>query len=305
MRSRKANRASKQLANMTDIKITPAHFKKITGVEFDKIGKKFPDLLGEDGELKEDADIGTAVVALVAEKASAQHSRGKREALESVEEELTALGVTDIQNAKDGLKALAQRIKGDPGKDPNPAELTPEQVMKHPAFAAAVEDKVKALKDAKDALEQEFTTYKTGKEQEAKNIGRRTAYLKVLKAAEMNASFGAVGEEEAMSAFLALHPDKFVNDAGIVVDEKGAPILDAQFNQQTATDFLNSKWLFGFNAAPAHQSPPPANGGGNGSTAPKYNITSKAQFEELLAKADKKDKADLWASYNAVADKIK
>ena len=287
---------------MTDIKITPLHFKKITGVEFDKIGKKFPDLLNEDGELKEDADIGTAVVALVAEKASAQHSRGKREALESVEEELTALGVTDIQNAKDGLKALAQRIKGDPGKDPKPAELTPEQVMKHPAFAAAVEEKVKALKDAKEALEKEFTSYKTSKEQEAKNAGRRSAFLKTLKSDGMNAAFGAVGEEEAMNAFLALHPDKFVNDAGIIVDEKGAPIQDAQFNEQTVSDFLKSKWIFGFNAAPGNSAPPRA-GQSNGQAAGdgSYRINSAKDYETLMEQTKMKpaEQVKVMAAYEA------
>lgn len=291
---------------MTDIKILPTHFKKITGIEFDKLGKKFPDLLNEDGELKEDADLGTAIVALVAEKASAQHSRGKREALESVEEELTALGVTDIQNAKDGLKALAERFKGDSGKDPKPAELTPEQVMKHPAFAAAVEDKVKALKEAKEALEKQFVDYKTGIEQEAKNTGRRQAFLRALKAPEISASFGAKGEEAAIEAFLAVHPNAFVNDAGIIVDSKGEPIQDAQFNTQTVSDFVKSEWLFGFNSAPANPAPPRSDGGGAGSQGVTHVITSRAQFEELLAKATTtKDKADLWASFNAVADKIK
>lgn len=286
---------------MTDIKITPAQFRKITGVEFDKIGNKFPDLLDEDGNLKEDADIGVAIVALVTEKASEQHSKGKRQSLAALEAELTALGITDIQNAQQGLQALAKRM-GEQGKDPA-ATLTSEEVMKHPAFAAAVEEKVKALKESKEKIELEFSEFKTKQEFAGKNAARKNTFLSALR--ELNAGFGAKGEDAALNAFLALHPDKYVNENGEIVNDKGEPIQDKEFNKQSVTDFLKSEWLFGMNQAPAHNSPPPANGGGNGSTAPKYNITSKAQFEELLSKAAPKDKADLWASYNAVADKIK
>jgi hypothetical protein len=264
---------------MTDIKITPTHFKKITGVEFDKIGKKFPDLLDDDGNMKEDADIGTAVVALVAEKASAQHSRGKREALEGIEQELTAIGITDVQNAKEGLQTLAQRMKGEPGKDPNPATLTEEQVTKLPIFSTALENKVKALREAKEAIESEFSTYKQTVEGERKNTGRKAVFLAELR--KLNANFGTKGEDQAIAAFLALHPDKHVNDQGLIVDDKGEPIQDAQFNTQSVTDFLKDTWFLGMNAAPNNPAPPPP-AGKTEQGAGSYLITSNEQYNEMI-----------------------
>ncbi len=286
---------------MIKLELTPDQFKRLTGVQMEKMPDRFPDLY-EDGELKEGADIFGAIIDLNKIKIKEHGDNQWKASRKSLEKHLKAAGIDDFDKAEEGLELLVQQLKGEQGKDPA-VKLTEEEVMKHPAFSAAVEAKVKALKESKEKIEAEFSEFKIKQEFAGKNAARKNTFLSALR--ELNAGFGPKGEEAAINAFLALHPDKYVNEKGEIVNDKGEPIQDKEFNKQSVTDFLKSEWLFGMNQAPAHNSPPPANGGGNGSPAPKYNITSKAQFEELLSKAAPKDKADLWASYNAVADKIK
>ncbi len=287
---------------MIKLELTPDQFKRLTGVQMEKMPDRFPDLY-EDGELKEGADIFGAIIDLNKIKIKEHGDNQWKASRKSLEKHLKAAGIDDFDKAEEGLELLVQQLKGAQGKDPA-AKLTEEEVMKHPAFSAAVEAKVKALKESKEKIEAEFSEFKTKQEFAGKNAARKSTFLSALR--ELNAGFGAKGEDAALNAFLALHPDKYVNENGEIVNDKGEPIQDKEFNKQSVTDFLKSEWLFGMNQAPAHNSPPPANGGGNGSPAPKHNITSVAQFEELLQRAiTPAEKADLWASYNVVADKIK
>ena len=287
---------------MIKLELTPDQFKRLTGVQMEKMPDRFPDLY-EDGELKEGADIFGAIIDLNKIKIKEHGDNQWKASRKSLEKHLKAAGIDDFDKAEEGLELLVQQLKGAQGKDPA-AKLTEEEVMKHPALSAAVEAKVKALKESKEKIEAEFSEFKTKQEFAGKNAARKSTFLSALR--ELNAGFGAKGEDAALNAFLALHPDKYVNENGEIVNDKGEPIQDKEFNKQSVTDFLKSEWLFGMNQAPAHNSPPPANGGGNGSPAPKHNITSVAQFEELLQRAiTPAEKADLWASYNVVADKIK
>lgn len=287
---------------MIKLELTPEQFKRLTGVQMEKMPDRFPDLY-EGGELKEDADVFAAILDLNKIKIKEHGDNQWKASRKSLEKHLKAAGIDDFEKAEEGLELLVQQLQGEQGKG-HAATLTNEEVMKHPAFSAAVEAKVKSLKESKEAIEREFSDFKTKQEFAGKNAARKTTFLSALR--ELNAGFGAKGEEAAINAFLALHPDKYVNENGEIVNDKGEPIQDKEFNKQSVTDFLKSEWLFGMNQAPAHNSPPPPNGSENGKAAPKYNITSEAQLKELLDRAGtNEERADLWSSYRAVADKIK
>jgi len=262
---------------MIKLELSPEQFKRLTGVQVEKLADKYPDLY-EDGELKEDADIFDAVLNLTKMKVKEHGDKQWKASRQALEKHLKAAGIEDFEKAEEGLELLIERLNGDRGKDPA-AKLTDEEVMKHPSFQAAVESKVQVLKQKLETTEAEYNTFRTAVESEKKNTGRRAAIAKELKA--LNANFGTKGEDAAIAAFLALHPNVNVNDTGALVNEKGEPIQDNEYNTQTLADFLKSEWLFGLNAAPATDAPPPPQGKEAGKMG-AYKITSPQQYNEMI-----------------------
>ena len=282
------------------IELSADQWHRITGVKLDKLSDKYPDLF-EDGTAKEDADFSAALLELEKEKTDEYGNRQWQRSRKALEGRLKKLGIEEFTKAEEGLDLLIEQQEADAGKDPA-AKLNAEEVKSHPAFKAAIAEETTSLRKKLEDTKTEYEKYKA----EVVNREKHSAFESKILAEldDMKAGYGKNGKATAIKRFFAVFPGYNVNEKGHVVNEQGEEILKDHLPVQVS-DWLKDEWDYGFDQAPAHPSPPPANGGGNGKTAPKYNITSKAQFEELLSKAAQKDKADLWASYNAVADKIK
>lgn len=283
---------------MIKLELSWEEVKQLTGHTQDTFKKKFPALFAEDGELKEDAEVAKPLIQAVKTKRDEFGAQKWRTSREELETHLKAIGIEDFEKAEEGLKKLAERLKGDPGNDPD-SKLTDDEVKNHPIYVAAV----KALKDKNEALTTEFSTYKTNVETEGKQTARKQSMLQLLKSDELKAGFGTHGEDIALQAFFALYPNYYIAD-GKIVDEKGQVIQDEDHNDYTAVDFLKKKWIFGLNVAPDGETPPPPGQGGSGGIG-SFKITSTADYERFYEQhlSDPKKLIQLETDYMAFLSK--
>ena len=261
-------------------------------------------LTNEAGELKEDA--ARTFAALVLDKFKAQereakeqqYNRGIREAKEAAEKAAKPLFEKYAVNAarfEDAVQELSEKLGKAGEPTGNPQDLTTEQLAKHPAFKALLDEKTSDIvakwQQKHDATVKEFETFKqsTTREKVAAAVMAKTR--DALEKEGRQPIYGTKGAEEAVKYFWAYHGldnIKLAEDGNPqLLDKDGNILRDEMSNPVSFEKFIESNWILGFKDAAGNGSPPHGGRGAAGS-APIRNVEDfKARISAAKTPAER------------------